>query len=154
MIEKCTEIGAGRIMPIVSDRTEGEAWIALVGTGSGGSWARDDDRYCYGDDDDVYSGGGSGGAMRLDKLMLQLIEASKQCEQLDVPRIERFAVSDVQKLSNEFVKTIYSHTEHYFPQRTCISSPPARQTPPPPHRLLICSPMPHNVQDIKTCLEL
>jgi len=51
MIEKCTEIGAGRMMPIVLDRTEGEALIALVGTGGKGSWARDDDHYCYGDDD-------------------------------------------------------------------------------------------------------
>jgi len=88
--------------------------------------------------------------MRLDKLVLQSIEASEQCERLDVPRIERFAVSDVQKLSNEFVKMIYSHTEHYFSRRTCISHPPAWRTPPPPRRLLICSPMPHNVQDIKT----
>jgi hypothetical protein len=132
MIKKCTEIGAGRMMPIVSDGTEGEASIASVVTGGGGSWARDDDRYCYGDDDDVYGGGGSGGAMRLDKLMLQLIEASEQCERLDVPRIERFAVSDVQKLSNEFVKTIYSHTEHYFSRRTCISHPPRSADPPSP----------------------
>jgi len=58
----------------------------------------------------VYGGSGSGGAMQLDKLVLQLIKESKQCEQLDMPRIEIFAVSDVQKLSNEFVKTIYSHT--------------------------------------------
>jgi hypothetical protein len=36
-IEKCTEIGVGRMMPmIISDRTEGEASITLVGTGSGG----------------------------------------------------------------------------------------------------------------------
>ena len=48
--------------------------------------------------------------MRLDKLVLQSIKASEQCEQLDMPRIEKFAVSDVQKLSNEFDKTIYSHT--------------------------------------------
>ena len=53
MIKKCTEIGAGRMMPIVLDRTEGEALIASVGTGGGGSWARDDDHYCYGNDDDV-----------------------------------------------------------------------------------------------------
>ena len=46
MIEKFTEIGAGRMMPmIVSDRTEGEASIASVVTGCGGSWARDDDHF-------------------------------------------------------------------------------------------------------------
>ena len=53
MIKKCTEIGAGRMMPIVSDGTEGEASIASVVTGGGGSWARDDDHYCYGNDDDI-----------------------------------------------------------------------------------------------------
>ena len=62
----------------------------------------------------VYGGGGSGGAMQLDKLVLQWIEASKQCERLDMPRIEQFAVSDVRKLSNEFVNTIYCHMEQYF----------------------------------------
>jgi len=54
MIEKCTKIGVGRMMPIILDRTEGEASIALVGTGGRGSWACDNDHYCYGDDDDVY----------------------------------------------------------------------------------------------------
>jgi len=76
--------------------------------------------------------------MWLDKLVLQLIKASKQCEQLDMPRIERFAVSDVQKLSNEFVKIIYSQMEHYFSRRTCISHPPRADPPspsPPPDLL-------------------
>ena len=55
MIEKCTKISAGRMMPIVLDRMEGEASIASVGTGGGGSgsWARNNDHYCYGNDDDV-----------------------------------------------------------------------------------------------------
>jgi len=66
VIKKCTEIGVGRMMQIISDRTEGEALIASVGTGGGGSWARDNDHNCYGDDDDAYGGGGSGAAMQLD----------------------------------------------------------------------------------------
>jgi hypothetical protein len=83
MIEKCTEIGAGRMMSmIISDRTEGEASIALVGTGGGGSWAREDNHYCYGDDDDVYGGGGCGGAMRLDKLVLQSIKVGGPVEKM------------------------------------------------------------------------
>jgi 16S rRNA U1498 N3-methylase RsmE len=74
MIEKCTEIGAGRMMPIASDRMEGDA--------------------SYDDDDGGDGGGGVvGDAMaRLeDKLGLISIEASEQCERLDVPAIARDA---------------------------------------------------------------
>jgi len=100
-----------------------------------GSWARDDDHYCYGNDEDVYGGGGSGGAMRLDKLVLQSIEASEQCERLDVPRIEQFTVSDVRKLSNKFAKTIYSHGALFFPTNLHFTLPrladPPSPSPPP-----------------------
>ena len=83
MIEKCTEIGAGRMMlMIVSDRTEGEASIPSVRTSGGGSGACNDNHYCYGDDDDVYGGGGSGGAMRLDKLELQSIKVGGPVEKM------------------------------------------------------------------------
>jgi 16S rRNA U1498 N3-methylase RsmE len=77
MIEKCTEIGAGRMMPISSDRIEGESSISsLVGP------PRDDEDYDY--DDGI-------NAVRLDKLEMQSIEASEQCERLDVPMITRDA---------------------------------------------------------------
>ena len=73
MIEKCTEIGAGRMMPIASDRMEGDASCD--------------------DDGDGHSGAGAGDATaRLeDKLGLISIEAAEQCERLDVPAIARDA---------------------------------------------------------------
>ena len=71
MIEKCTEIGAGRMMPIASDRMEGDASCD--------------------DDDDGYGGAGDATARLEDKLGLISIEAAEQCERLDVPVIARDA---------------------------------------------------------------
>ena len=88
MIEKCTEIGVGRMMPIASDRMEGESSIvSLVRP------PRDDD-----DDEDGMD------AARLDKLEVQSIEASEQCERLDVPIITHDAA-----LTRSYVERSSTH---------------------------------------------
>ena len=68
MIEKCTELGVGKMIPVASDRMEGEALTSLLGT-------RGDDVFQENNDS------------RIDKLELQAIEASEQCERLGIPTI-------------------------------------------------------------------
>lgn len=72
IVEKCTELGVGKLIPVSSDRMEGDAF-ALLGP-------RDDDKVkIYHDAND--------GKLRLDKLQLHSIEASEQCERLGIPMI-------------------------------------------------------------------
>lgn len=90
MIEKCTKIVAGRMMPISSDRMmavgESSSMImSSVGPPTIRDRVRDRDR--DNDDDAVVDAV----AVRLDKLEAQSIEASEQCERLDVPMITRCA---------------------------------------------------------------
>ncbi len=70
MIEKCTELGVGRLIPVASDRMEREASIALLGS-------RGNDNIFVQENNDL----------RIDKLELHSIEASEQCERLGVPMI-------------------------------------------------------------------
>ena len=70
MIEKCTEIGAGRMMSIMSDRIEGNASHNNNGTNRGGV-------------------GGNVTAWLENKLGLISIESPVQCKWLDVPVIAR-----------------------------------------------------------------
>lgn len=67
IIEKCTELGVGRLIPVASDRMEGEASISLLGSSGNDSQNNND--------------------LRIDKLELQSIEASEQCERLGIPMI-------------------------------------------------------------------
>ena len=68
MIEKCTELGVGKMIPVASDRMDGEALTSLLGS-------RGDDVFQENNDS------------RIDKLELQAIEASEQCERLGIPTI-------------------------------------------------------------------
>ncbi|KAL9184431.1 hypothetical protein ACHAXT_002517 [Thalassiosira profunda] len=78
MIEKSTELGVGRLIPVVSDRTEGGALTALLGS-----------KISDAQMDAVY--GGSAGADNdgFEKLEAQAIEAAEQCERLGVPMITK-----------------------------------------------------------------
>ena len=72
MIEKCTELGVGRLIPVASDRMEGEASAALLGSRG----------------DDIFKGDqADDNKLRIDKLEIQAIEASEQCERLGIPII-------------------------------------------------------------------
>lgn len=68
MIEKCTELGVGRMIPVVSDRS---AWMVSSNN----------------DDLDVLYGGNSDEENVFEKLELQAIEAAEQCERLSIPII-------------------------------------------------------------------
>lgn len=78
MIEKCTEIGVGRMVPIASDRMEDIALMSL----------------CRGP---VFNDVGDN-VLQSCKLQLQLIEASEQCERLNVPMI---MIDSISKTRNE-----------------------------------------------------
>ena len=80
LIEKCTELGAGKFIPVSSDRMGGDASMAIFGSNSNDS-----------NIDKVYGAQSSsqndGGSIRFDKLQIQAIEASEQCERLGIPTI-------------------------------------------------------------------
>jgi len=78
MIEKCTELGAGRMVPVISDRMEGGALMASFF-----------DSNCDESNLDVIYGGQSSREKdySFDKLELQAIEAAEQCERLSIPSI-------------------------------------------------------------------
>eukprot|EP00578_Thalassiosira_sp_NH16_P026154 CAMPEP_0181097460 /NCGR_PEP_ID=MMETSP1071-20121207/11580_1 /TAXON_ID=35127 /ORGANISM="Thalassiosira sp., Strain NH16" /LENGTH=372 /DNA_ID=CAMNT_0023179941 /DNA_START=429 /DNA_END=1547 /DNA_ORIENTATION=- len=79
MVEKCTELGVGKLIPVTSDHMEGGASMALLASKSNES-----------DLDVIYGGHGRTGdieKVRIDKLELQSIEASEQCERLGIPTI-------------------------------------------------------------------
>lgn len=75
MIEKCTELGVGRLIPVSSDRMEGGAAFALLGSKNN-----------HDPNIDMIYGGTNNEELR-SKLVLQAIEASEQCERLDIPII-------------------------------------------------------------------
>jgi 16S rRNA (uracil1498-N3)-methyltransferase len=76
LMEKCTELGIGSIIPVVSDRTEGSAVLSLVGSAAL-------------EEDEVYGTkrSSSENDVSFEKLELQAIEASEQCERLSIPCI-------------------------------------------------------------------
>jgi len=81
MIEKCTELGVGRMIPVTSDRMEGGALMALLESNSNEANL-----------DVVY--GGYNNSRKKDhsktsfgKLEVQAIEAAEQCERLGIPII-------------------------------------------------------------------
>ncbi|KAL7492265.1 hypothetical protein ACHAWT_001420 [Skeletonema menzelii] len=78
LMEKCTELGTGFIIPVVSDRTEGSAVLSLLG-----STALDTDEL-YGT-----KRSSSDNDMSFERLELQAIEASEQCERLNIPCISK-----------------------------------------------------------------
>eukprot|EP00571_Detonula_confervacea_P002889 CAMPEP_0172330350 /NCGR_PEP_ID=MMETSP1058-20130122/61355_1 /TAXON_ID=83371 /ORGANISM="Detonula confervacea, Strain CCMP 353" /LENGTH=369 /DNA_ID=CAMNT_0013047557 /DNA_START=395 /DNA_END=1504 /DNA_ORIENTATION=- len=81
MIEKCTELGVGRLIPVASDRMEGGASLALLGpnTNEGNPDIPD-----VGLDNQRENHSSN---IRFDKLQIQTMEASEQCERLDIPMI-------------------------------------------------------------------
>jgi 16S rRNA (uracil1498-N3)-methyltransferase len=78
LLEKCTELGTGFIVPVLSDRTEGSAVLSLLGSAAL-------------DTDEVYGTKRSStdSDMSFEKLELQAIEASEQCERLSIPCISK-----------------------------------------------------------------
>jgi len=78
LMEKCTELGTGSIIPVVSDRTEGSAVLSLLGSAAL-------------ETDQVYGTkrSSSDNDMSFEKLELQAIEASEQCERLSIPCISK-----------------------------------------------------------------
>jgi 16S rRNA (uracil1498-N3)-methyltransferase len=76
LMEKCTELGIGSIIPVVSDRTESNAILSLLGSASL-------------EEDQVYGTkrSTSESDVSFEKLELQAIEASEQCERLSIPFI-------------------------------------------------------------------
>ena len=78
LLEKCTELGTGCIIPIMSDRTEGSAVLSLLGSAAL-------------DTDEVYGTkrSSSDNDMSFERLELQAIEASEQCERLSIPCISK-----------------------------------------------------------------
>ena len=75
MIEKTTELGVGGLRPVASDLMEGAAISSSKSTGA---------------NHDMIYGGSSNkqdNSIRFDKLEIQCIEASEQCERLDIPTI-------------------------------------------------------------------
>lgn len=78
LMEKCTELGTGFIIPVVSDRTEGSAVLSLLGSAAL-------------ETDEVYGTkrSSSDNDMSFEKLELQAIEASEQCERLNIPCISK-----------------------------------------------------------------
>ena len=76
MIEKCTELGAGKFVPIITERTDSSAVSACIGS-SGSSRGKD---------------GGMQSFEGLEKLVIQALEASEQCERLSVPCVLPSAV--------------------------------------------------------------
>ena len=77
MIEKCTELGAGMFVPIISERSDSSAAAACIGSSSS---SRE-----YEDGMQSFEG--------LEKLAIQALEASEQCERLNVPSVLPSAVS-------------------------------------------------------------
>ena len=78
LMEKCTELGVGSIIPVASDRTEGSAAMSLVGSSHSEVDALYGTKRSSADDDASF-----------EKLELQAIEASEQCERLDIPCISK-----------------------------------------------------------------
>ncbi|KAL3786150.1 hypothetical protein HJC23_010724 [Cyclotella cryptica] len=83
MIEKCTELGVGAIILAKSDRMDGSIFLGAS------SHRNDSENFdaMYGGQDDNFSGLG------VEKLRLQAIEASEQCERLSIPCITSDASS-------------------------------------------------------------
>eukprot|EP00562_Extubocellulus_spinifer_P004542 CAMPEP_0178518020 /NCGR_PEP_ID=MMETSP0696-20121128/26016_1 /TAXON_ID=265572 /ORGANISM="Extubocellulus spinifer, Strain CCMP396" /LENGTH=403 /DNA_ID=CAMNT_0020148519 /DNA_START=339 /DNA_END=1550 /DNA_ORIENTATION=+ len=71
MIEKCTELGAGMFVPIITERTDSSAAIACIGSSGSNRGKRDGMQSFEG----------------LEKLAIQALEASEQCERLSVPSV-------------------------------------------------------------------
>lgn len=83
LIEKCTELGVGRIVPVASDRMEGGALAALLGSGG-----KSNDSTL----DAIYGGYSNSQEneftdISFGKLEAQSIEAAEQCERLGIPLI-------------------------------------------------------------------
>ncbi|KAL7543999.1 hypothetical protein ACHAXR_013428 [Thalassiosira sp. AJA248-18] len=83
VIEKCTELGVGRIVPVASDLMEGGALAALLGSNGNSGGANID--MVYGGHNDSRENDCSD--VSFGKLTLQSIEAAEQCERLGVPII-------------------------------------------------------------------
>ena len=84
MIEKCTELGVGRIVPVASDLVEGGALAALLGSSGNKKGANLD--AVYGGHSNN-SQGDDGNELSFGKLALQAVEAAEQSERLTVPLI-------------------------------------------------------------------
>ena len=84
MIEKCTELGVGKIVPIKSEHTERGALTALLGSSS----SRGNQKCNY---DPLYGGhdkeNNDSNSILFDKLEVQAVEAAEQCERLSIPCI-------------------------------------------------------------------
>ena len=73
LLEKATELGVDRLVPVVTQNTN-EKW-APAGSGGGGGGGK-------GDADEDYAGSGGGGLGRI------LVESAEQCERLSVPVLQ------------------------------------------------------------------
>ena len=86
MMEKCTELGVGAMIPVTSDRTEGDSLIGLLGQNSDDGQGNIDVLYGGIQEKGIAMGGLGGG---FEKLEMQAIEASEQCERLTIPNISK-----------------------------------------------------------------
>ncbi len=84
MVEKCTEIGVGAMIPIISDRMEGDALSSLLGGNSGSDGQSSLDVLYGGMKEESNRSGG------MEKLELQAIEASEQSERVTIPIISKY----------------------------------------------------------------
>ena len=102
MIEKCTELGVGAIILAKSDRLDGSIFLGTSG--------HRNDLEIF---DAVYGGQGNlrdenVSGLSLEKLRLQAIEASEQCERLSIPCITSGSSSMIQggKVIRESIDTV------------------------------------------------